>query len=379
MAGARDVRRLVSAAGAGPDEVAAAIGDVGAERAADVLVDEVVFRATWPLLGAADRVVVRVALRHGGTTTARLVTATADGVAFGPDDGTAPDATVVQDLAEVVRLVFGPAGGPGAHTREIRLRDSDELSSYVHPPAWFTVVERLVAAVDGRTPPRLSELATRYGADKWGIHFYTDHYERHFAPLRHEVVTVLEIGVGGYDDPAVGGASLRMWKHYFPRGVVHGIDVHHKPWLSGQRLEVSEVDQSDPAALDRFARAAGPFDVVVDDGSHVNAHVLTSFDVLFPHLRRGGLYVVEDMQTAYWPRFGGSSADLAGGSTSTGLVKDLVDGLNHREIIPGSPRPPRGTDDSISELHVYHNIAFIRKGANREPGGPAWAVHGREG
>jgi hypothetical protein len=52
------------------------------------------------------------------------------------------------------------------------------------------------------------------------------------------------------------------------------------------------------------------FDIIIDDGSHVNEHVITTFEYLLPILNNEGLYVIEDTQTAYWPEYGGSSHHL---------------------------------------------------------------------
>lgn len=62
----------------------------------------------------------------------------------------------------------------------------------------------------------LIKLAIFYGSSKWNEHWYVQHYNKHFAPLRLKKLKILEIGVGGYDDPKAGGESLRMWKTYFP-------------------------------------------------------------------------------------------------------------------------------------------------------------------
>ena len=64
----------------------------------------------------------------------------------------------------------------------------------------------------------LTALAIRHGTDKWGPHFYTPVYHELFAHLRDAAVRLLEIGIGGYGYQTVGGASLRMWADYFPRG-----------------------------------------------------------------------------------------------------------------------------------------------------------------
>src|SRR5579859_3440769 len=74
----------------------------------------------------------------------------------------------------------------------------------------------------------LCRLAQIYGSDKWADHWYCEHYQRHFAHLRYKNITLLEIGIGGYADPKSGGRSLRMWRKYFSRGRIYGIDIMDK-------------------------------------------------------------------------------------------------------------------------------------------------------
>ena len=210
----------------------------------------------------------------------------------------------------------------------------------------------------------LVALAVAHGTDKWGRHWYARHYQSHFAPRRLEPLTVLEIGVGGYEDPAQGGASLRMWKAYFPQARIFGIDVHDKSGLEEDRIRIFTGRQDDRAFLDRVAAETGPLDIVIDDGSHRNPDVIASFEALFPRLREGGIYAIEDMQTSYWPSYGGS-LDLSAGHTMMGLVKRLVDGLNHAEFIrPGYE--PGFFDLNVASVHVYHNLAFVYRGRNDE-------------
>jgi hypothetical protein len=75
---------------------------------------------------------------------------------------------------------------------------------------------------------RLAELS---GTDKWGLHRYTTHYQTHFAHLKARSFNLLEIGVGGHDAPDIGGASLRMWKAFFPRADIYAIDIFDKSAL----------------------------------------------------------------------------------------------------------------------------------------------------
>jgi hypothetical protein len=214
--------------------------------------------------------------------------------------------------------------------------------------------------------PSLRQLAIAHGTDKEGAHHYTAHYERHLGHLRDRPITLLEIGIGGYDDPASGGGSLRMWKAYFPRARIIGVDLHDKHLLAEDRIEIVQGDQGDPAFLEHLGATRGPFDVVIDDGSHINAHVIATFTALFPHMAPDGIYAIEDLQTSYWERgYGGSSGrDRAG--TSMTFLHGLVDGLNYAELDVAGYEPT-ATDLGIMSVAFYHNLAFIQCGRNDEP------------
>lgn len=231
------------------------------------------------------------------------------------------------------------------------------------------VIRRRVARMlSGPAQTNLTALAVLHGTDKWGRHRYTGIYADHFARFRDLPITLLEIGVGGHRSERIGGASLRMWKSYFARGQIIGVDIVDKTALEEPRIHIVQGDQSDSNFLDRLGSAHGPFDIVIDDGSHQNDHVISTFEALFPHVRIGGIYAIEDTQTAYWPRFGGDDTDLNSTKTSMGYLKRLVDGLNWAER--SSPDPtssPFAT--AIAGLHFYHNLVFIDKGINDSPGG----------
>src|SRR6202034_3319751 len=84
----------------------------------------------------------------------------------------------------------------------------------------------------------LGTLALLYGTDKNGGHFYTQHYQRYFSHLRNQPIRLLEIGVGGYSDLNDGAASLRMWKRFFPKAQIVGIDLYDKTHFSEDRIIV---------------------------------------------------------------------------------------------------------------------------------------------
>jgi hypothetical protein len=203
--------------------------------------------------------------------------------------------------------------------------------------------QRLVAPAFRRS---LTALALVYWSNKWARHRYTQAYGRHLHHLRRRSIRLLEIGIGGYESPTWGGASLRMWREYFPRGEIHGLDIYEKQ-IDEPRIRVHTGDQADEEFMCNLGREHGPFDVIVDDGSHKNAHIRASFAALFDrYLRPGGIYVIEDMATAYNPKYGGGPPGHPG--TSVELVKNLIDDVNVEPRL-------------VAALHVYEQIAFIEK------------------
>lgn len=218
--------------------------------------------------------------------------------------------------------------------------------------------------------PSLPRLCEKYGSDKHGFHFYAQHYERHFRSLRKKPLRLLEIGIGGYDDPGKGGASLRVWQHFFPKALIYGLDIHDKSAHDTRRIKTLVGDQADADQLTAISDAYGPFDIIIDDGSHLNQHVLSSFKCLFPLLKPNGIYAVEDLQTSYWENAFGmpwdGSSDLNARDTSMGFFKSLADGLNHVEFKNASYQPSY-YDRHVVALHFYHNLVFIQKGVNDEP------------
>ncbi len=168
-----------------------------------------------------------------------------------------------------------------------------------------------------------------------------------------------------------------MWKAYFPNSNIYSIDIHDKSAIQEDRIRIFKGSQNDPEFLKRVASEIGKLDIVIDDGSHVNEHVLTSFKTLFPLLDTAGTYVVEDTQTAYWPEYGGSSTDMNHPGSSLAFFKSLTDGLNHAEfLIPDFE--PDYFQRHIVAMTFYHNMVFVQKGLNEEPSNRA-QIRGAEG
>jgi hypothetical protein len=144
----------------------------------------------------------------------------------------------------------------------------------------------------------LTELAaTLYGIDPYRKpDIFLREYDRLFEPLRLLPIRLLELGV--HD-----GASMTLWKKYFPLATVVGLDGQPKPasFPPDSRFHFVHGAQDDVTLLDQaIAIARAPFDIIIDDCSHLGCHTARSFAHLFTKgLRPGGIYIIEDICTAF--------------------------------------------------------------------------------
>lgn len=158
-----------------------------------------------------------------------------------------------------------------------------------------------------RKRPTLQAIGLKHGTDKAWHHHYCDRYEAAIGHLRDHQITLLELGIGGDDDPSAGGQSLRMWADYFPGGDIIGLDLYAKTLELPSNVTVYKGSQSDPAVLQQIHDNHGDFDVIVDDASHVSSLTIDSFELLWPRLKPGGYYIVEDTHGSYHSWFYGAS------------------------------------------------------------------------
>ena len=140
----------------------------------------------------------------------------------------------------------------------------------------------------------LDQLGRQHGTDKSSLHHdFLSMYERFLSPLRSQPVKMLEIGVST-------GSSLRMWRDYFEHGSIVGLDVNGASRVHQSERAIVEIgDQSSIADLTRIARDHGPFDIIVDDGSHMWDHQIITLQYMLPHVKRAGYYILEDLDTSY--------------------------------------------------------------------------------
>ena len=143
------------------------------------------------------------------------------------------------------------------------------------------------------------------------MHHYTETYERFFLPMKRSARKIAEIGIGE-------GASLKMFADYFPQAVIYGLDILDASHLNSGRIKTFIADQSDRKQLAAFIHVNGSdFDLILDDGGHAMQQQQVSFAFLFPYVRPGGYYIIEDVHTSLLDGYG---AEPAQGNTTLTMI-----------------------------------------------------------
>jgi hypothetical protein len=191
---------------------------------------------------------------------------------------------------------------------------------------------------------------------KWYQYFPV--YESHFERFRNRHITIFEIGVGE-------GGSLQLWRGYFgPFATIVGLDVYPRcKQLEDDQIRIRIGSQTDLDFLAKVVEEFGPPDIVIDDGSHLQAHVNTTFDFLYPKVAKNGVYLVEDLHAAYWPDHGGG---LRSPASFIETAKTYVD-LMHAAYVRGDPiATPAG--DRTTSVHFYDSVVVFEVGEHRVMG-----------
>ncbi len=208
-------------------------------------------------------------------------------------------------------------------------------------------------------------------------HGYTFAYEREFGRFFNRG-SLLEIGVQM-------GCSLRLWDWYF-KDSFHGRELAEgtglmrakdewtltglelslvpglleMPWP--ERTRIIEGDATDEATILSTAVARGPFDIIIDDGSHRPHHQLASLRGFWPHLKVGGIYCIEDLHQSWWP------AAFEQGSIVPALTQLMEDCIGRGKFANWSgvaARDPvvRPEEEILARMSVYRNLVILEKKA----------------
>lgn len=190
---------------------------------------------------------------------------------------------------------------------------------------------------------------------------YAEIYEQYMAPMRDRPNGLLvELGVSG-------GGSLLMWQEYFGWRVL-GIDIqpnctqHAKHDLG---IEVLTYGQDDFAVYEEI-KARGGADIIVDDAAHLNKLIVRSFGMLWPLVKPGGLYIIEDTLLSYVKDI--RAETIAGGWGGMSLCKEPLenDRTDIDKLLKGLAESIdcQNKENQVAEYHVHPQVIIIRKMGN---------------
>jgi hypothetical protein len=193
---------------------------------------------------------------------------------------------------------------------------------------------------------------------KWKHYFPI--YEQHFGRFVNRPCVIVEIGCGD-------GGSLQLWKSFLgPHAQIVGIDINPNcRAFEEDQIAIRIGHQSDKAFLARVLHEFGTPDIVLDDGSHLMEDIQASFVFLYQRISPTGVYLVEDLHTAYWPEYGGG---LRREDSFIERTKALVDELN-ADHARGSLEATDFTRSTLS-IHFYDSVCVFERGRHLPKGAP---------
>lgn len=222
------------------------------------------------------------------------------------------------------------------------------------PEEIFKIFEQQGVIYLNNSMGALDELALRYGTDKASSgHNYCKYYEMFFEPMRRQMINLLEIGIDK-------GDSIKMWSDYFRMAQIHGIDIrgdyeYLRKEAVGYMVKTHTVDHSNKADLIMFGESHDKyFDIIIEDGSHQSADSILTFETLFPYLKSGGFYCIEDMLCDYDNRWNK-------GASSLNRVKQMVGEVNMNGLVSNDAICANKIEavKKYSGTYFENNIEFI--------------------
>jgi hypothetical protein len=170
-------------------------------------------------------------------------------------------------------------------------------------------------------------------------HSYTPQYHALLKDERPSTKLFLEIGIGniplmkGLTGVAYKpGASMRMWRDYFPAATIVGCDILPSVLFEEDRIKTFLVDQSSVESLNKLIQSVQRIqpsaDIILDDGSHQEKHMVTTFNTLWKFVRPdGGIYIIEDINRTFLDRI--INLPTEAGFTDAECIK-VYNGMAHR-------------------------------------------------
>lgn len=158
----------------------------------------------------------------------------------------------------------------------------------------------------------LCKIAYKYGTDKCPQlkHSYTPVYYELFKDKRDSIKKVLEMGIGYYktmEHVAViydkglkrfyqKGASLKMWRDFFPNAQIYGADIAPETMFKEERIATFLCDETKEEQIaDLINQTGSDIDIFIDDGSHRWQHQAFLAKTILPMLKKDVIYIIEDV------------------------------------------------------------------------------------
>ena len=194
---------------------------------------------------------------------------------------------------------------------------------------------------------------------------YHHGYHRFYANyIDRDISKMLEIGIEG-------GHSVNLWLEYCPKALIYGLDI--KAEFISDRVKIYCGDQSRVSDLEKLVLKTGnDLDLIVDDGSHIPEHQILSFSYLFPYLKEGGTYIIEDIEISYWKQIGLYGYETKYGLNNKNNIINMFSNIlhllnrefvNEEELLEIKSRIDidHSLIDSISTIIFGQNCIIIKK------------------
>ena len=197
-----------------------------------------------------------------------------------------------------------------------------------------------------------------------------DNYDRFFYRIKNKKLKILEIGIGGHVNPNLGGSSLRSLSKFFNRSEIFGIDIIDKKPHERKRIKTFLGSQMNKNFLEEISKKYGPFDIIIDDGSHYVDHQIHSFNILFPFLNDNGMYFIEDMLSSHM-RYMGGSINIDNEKNLVSKFSKISHSVYSEYILIDELKKLKQSIPISSMLFFCKNgkgCIFIEKAENREDG-----------
>ena len=152
----------------------------------------------------------------------------------------------------------------------------------------------------------LCDIGYKYGTDKCPQikHFYTEVYFDLFKDKRDSVKKVVEVGIGfpecmsQYYQKYVTGASLYMWRDFFPNAQIYGADIEPKTMFEDEQIKTFLCDQRNKQDVEKLIQIVGTdIDLFIDDGAHYVTDQEFLCKTVLPLLKDDAIYVIEDVRS----------------------------------------------------------------------------------